>query len=84
MDDPEKRNKTSEITHSGTGRFTWLAIRPMSLYESGESGGDVSLQLLFDQPDGIGGTSSLDLDRLAFVVCRGGWPQDIAAMMRPR
>ena len=68
---------TKEITHSGTGRFTWLTMRPMSLYESGESSGDVSLRSLFDQPDGIDGASSLDLDRLAFVICRGGWPQAI-------
>ena len=68
---------TKEITHSGTGRFTWLTMRPMSLYESGESGGEVSLRLLFDHPDEIDGASTLDIDRLAFVVCRGGWPQAI-------
>ncbi len=39
---------TKEITHSGTGRFTWLTMRPMSLYESGDSTGDVSLQEIFD------------------------------------
>ena len=68
---------TAEITHSGTGRFTWLTMRPMSLYESGESNGEVSLKSLFDQPDKIDGASNLDIDRLAFAICRGGWPQAI-------
>ena len=68
---------TKEITHSGTGRFTWLTMRPMSLYESGESTGEVSLKELFDTPEMIDGESHIDLDRLAFFVCRGGWPQSV-------
>ena len=68
---------TKEITHSGTGRFTWLTMRPMSIYESGESNGEVSLKLLFDQPDEIDGESNLDIERLAFLICRGGWPQAV-------
>lgn len=68
---------TKEITHSGTGRFTWLTMRPMSLYESGESTGEVSLKALFDAPEMIDGESHIDLDRLAFFVCRGGWPQSV-------
>ena len=68
---------TKEITHSGTGRFTWLTMRPMSIFESGDSSGEVSLKSLFDQPDEIDGESTLDIDRLAFLVCRGGWPQSI-------
>ncbi len=68
---------TSEITHSGTGRFTWLTMRPMSLYESGDSSGDISLRLLFDNPTDIDGESHLDIERLAFLTCRGGWPQSI-------
>lgn len=68
---------TKEITHSGTGRFTWLTMRPMSLYESGDSTGEVSLKELFDGMTEIDGASNLDLDRLAFLVCRGGWPQAI-------
>ena len=68
---------TKEITHSGTGRFTWLTMRPMSIYESGESSGEVSLSDLFDQPDMIDGESDLTIERLAFLVCRGGWPQAI-------
>lgn len=68
---------TREITHSGTGRFTWLTMRPMSLYESGDSSGEVSLKSLFAQPDEIDGESKLDLERLAFLICRGGWPQAV-------
>ncbi len=68
---------TKEITHSGTGRFSWLTMRPMSLYESGDSSGEVSLAALFDGLSDIDGGSSLTIDRLAFLVCRGGWPQAI-------
>ena len=68
---------TKEITHSGTGRFTWLTMRPMSLYESGDSTGEVSLKDLFDGAAEIDGASELDIDRLAFLVCRGGWPQSV-------
>lgn len=68
---------TKEITHSGTGRFTWLTMRPMSIFESGDSSGEVSLKALFAQPDEIDGESTLDIERLAFLVCRGGWPQAI-------
>ena len=68
---------TKEITHSGTGRFTWLTMRPMSLYESGDSTGEVSLQDFFDGVEKIDGASELGIDRLAFLVCRGGWPQAI-------
>lgn len=68
---------TKEITHSGTGRFTWLMMRPMSLYESGDSTGEVSLKALFDGVQDIDGTSHISIDRLAFLVCRGGWPQAV-------
>lgn len=68
---------TGEITHSGTGRFTWLMMHPMSLYESGDSVGEVRLRTLFEQPEEVDGESHLDLERLAFLVCRGGWPQAV-------
>ena len=68
---------THEITHSGTGRFTWLMMRPMSLYESGESNGTVSLKELFEGKEIIESYADLTFERLAFVVCRGGWPQAI-------
>ena len=68
---------TKEITHSGTGRFAWLTMRPMSLYESGDSTGQVSLKDLFDGETKLDGSSKLNMERLAFLVCRGGWPQAI-------
>lgn len=63
-----------QIHHTGTGRFSWLMMRPMSLYESLDSTGDVSLRALFETPEQIDGENDLDLKRLAFLVCRGGWP----------
>ena len=64
----------SETSHSGTGRFAWLTMRNMSLYESGESSGEVSVRELFEGKDDISGTNRLDIMRLAYLVCRGGWP----------
>lgn len=69
--------KTDEIKHSGTGRFSRLKMRTMSLYESGESNGQVSLKQLFDAPEKIEGTTTVDIERLAFMVCRGGWPMAV-------
>ncbi len=63
------------IHHTGTGRFSWLLMRPMSLHESGDSTGQVSLKELFESPEQIDGENALDLDQLAFLVCRGGWPR---------
>ncbi len=64
-----------EIKHTGTGRFAWLLMRPMSLFESGESNGLVSLADLFAGKKDIVGINSLDINKLAFLVCRGGWPR---------
>lgn len=69
--------ETDEIKHSGTGRVSWLTMRTMSLFESGESSGEVSLQELFAAPEKISGTASSDIERIAFFVCRGGWPQAV-------
>ena len=66
---------TKEITHSGTGRFTWLSMRPMSLYESGDSSGEVSLGDLFSSPEFIDGSNPTDINKIAFLICRGGWPK---------
>lgn len=70
--------ETKEITHSGTGRFTWLTMRTMSLFESGESNGNVSLNSLFENPQNIYGINSIDLNKIAFLICRGGWPHSIS------
>lgn len=67
----------SEVIHSGTGRFAWLKMRPMSLWESGESTGDVSLSNLFDGNLNIAGVSNLNLEKIAFISCRGGWPLSV-------
>lgn len=69
---PKEKDK-EKMFHSGAGRFDWITMRPMSLWESGDSTGDVSITDLFDgaMPEG---TSPIDLDRLAFLTCRGGWP----------
>ena len=75
--------ESEEITHSGTGRFTWLLMRPMSLYESGDSTGEVSLQNLFECPDRIAGTNDFDIGHLAFLICRGGWPYAVGMKEKP-
>lgn len=69
---PVQREK---ISHSGTGRFAWMRMRPMSLFESGDSSGKVSISQLFENPEmKIGCEAVSDLERIAFLVCRGGWP----------
>ena len=72
-----------EITHSGTGRFTWLMMRPMSLFESGDSTGEVSLNQLFENPSVIDGMNNLSIENLAFLICRGGWPHAVGMKEKP-
>ncbi len=67
----------SHINHSGAGRFGWLTMRPMTLWESGESTGDVSLAGLFRDSVAVEGTNNLSLEEVAFVTCRGGWPRAV-------
>lgn len=69
---------TEKIHHSGAGRFSWLTMRPMSLWESQESSGEVSLGELFQgkQPSESG--RNIEIEELAFLVCRGGWPASIS------
>ena len=64
----------SKVVHSGTGRIGWLKMRPMSLWESQESTGEISLGELFAAPDQVGGISKIEIEQLAFLTCRGGWP----------
>lgn len=66
-----------EREHSGTGRFAWLTMRPMSLFESGESNGSVSLNNLFTSPEKILAKNDLKLQDIAFLICRGGWPMAV-------
>lgn len=72
-----------QITHSGTGRFAWLVMRPMSLWESGESNGSVSLADVFNGQ--FSPNSSMDgitLQDIAFLTCRGGWPASVSLSRR--
>lgn len=66
--------KDSGKSHTGTGRISRLRMRPMSLYESGESSGEVSLRQLFDNNLEIAAMSNTDVEGLAHAICRGGWP----------
>ena len=75
--------ESREITHSGTGRFTWLMMRPMSLFESGDSTGEVSLNQLFENPSVIDGMNNLSIEKLAFLICRGGWPHAVGMKEKP-
>lgn len=64
--------------HTGTGRISRLMMRPMSLFESLESNGKISLRALFNgtQEDN-GAVSELSIEKIAYVLCRGGWPASI-------
>lgn len=69
----------TEIMHTGTGRIDNLNMYPMSLYESGESNGKVSLSELFKNSEILddGCMSDLTIDELIFAACRGGWPSSL-------
>lgn len=71
------REAEKEIEHSGTGRFAWLKMRPMTILESGDAKGGVSLGKLFGPTDKIFVKNELDLKDIAFLICRGGWPMSI-------
>jgi len=62
------------IAHSGIGRISRIQMRPMTLYESKESSGTVSLKALFNGEQEIASVSTLDIPQLAYAICRGGWP----------
>lgn len=72
------RDEKNEMKHTGTGRFSWLRMRPMTLWESGDSTGGVSLSALFqNQEDNVRGHNNLSLRDVAFLTCRGGWPKAV-------
>ena len=64
----------NETSHSGTGRIARMLMRPMSLFESNESNGSISLKDLFDGKADIAAKSTLTIEQLAHAICRGGWP----------
>ena len=72
---PRDNNKPK---HTGTGRIARLRMRPMTLFESMESVGSVSLRQLFEGQEDVEGESQLDIPDLAKVICRGGWPEAVA------
>lgn len=65
----------SKIQHTGTGRFAWLTMRPMSLWESNDSNGSISLAKLF-KGEATSGIPAIEksLEEISFLICRGGWP----------
>ena len=74
--DISPRAEMEQVHHTGTGRFAWIKMRPMSLYESGESSGAVSLGALFSPDDKpTFAENKATLEDIAFLICRGGWPQ---------
>ena len=66
-----------KIHHTGTGRITRMVMRPMTLFESGDSSGEVSLSALFDGQLEVDGENKAELETVAFWICRGGWPKAI-------
>lgn len=75
----EKGNiiEEEQIHHTGTGRMARLKLRTMTMWESEDSTGTVSLGRLFENPEEVDGESHINLDRLAYLTCRGGWPKAV-------
>lgn len=65
------------IAHTGTGRISRLKMRPMSLFESLESNGSISLKALFDGDQDVEALSDMSIEQIAFALCRGGWPASV-------
>lgn len=76
-DENGKLIEEEQIHHTGTGRISRLKLRTMTLWESEDSTGMVSLGKLFENAEKIDGVSHIDLDRLAYLTCRGGWPKAV-------
>lgn len=71
-------SKDIDTPHTGTMRISRLQMYPMSLYESEESNGAVSLSKLFDKPEEFDGcVSNMTIDDVIFAICRGGWPKSL-------
>lgn len=70
--------KDNATAHTGTGRIARVLMRPMSLFESKESNGEVSLGRLFENTQQEGAMSSLSIENLSFAICRGGWPASLS------
>lgn len=72
----------SKLSHTGTGRVGWIKMRPMSLWESGDSNGTVSLAQLFQSPLTATNANDLRLHDICYLICRGGWPKAIGKSER--
>lgn len=75
-------NEFDDSMHTGTGRISRLLMRPMSLYESKDSSGEVSIKDLFDGKN-ISAIDETSLEKIAFLICRGGWPKAIDLDEKP-
>ena len=75
--------KDGTTMHTGTGRITRMTMRPMTLFESNESSGQVSLKELFDGASDIEGISNLTIEQTAYVIARGGWPKAVGTTEAP-
>lgn len=72
-----KPRESERPKHSGVGRISRLYMRTMSLYESQESCGAVSIRALFEGVSDVAAISECDIERTAFILCRGGWPEAV-------
>lgn len=78
QDDPSTGSGTEQkIFHSGAGRIARLMMRPMTLWESGDSSGQISLESLFGGEEKMTGINKLELQDIAWLICRGGWPRAV-------
>lgn len=73
---PPINEEDKKRMHTGTGRINRIKMRPMSLWESGDSNGSISLKSLFEGQL-LSATNDITLERIAFLTCRGGWPRAI-------
>ena len=69
--------------HTGTGRISRIMMRPMSLFESMESNGTVSLRAMFEGLQDVDAMSDLSIEKIAYAICRGGWPASIRMNASP-
>lgn len=77
LQDDEDVEQGKRIFHSGAGRIARITMRPMTLWESGDSCGQISLEGLFCGTDKMIGINSLELQDVAWLICRGGWPRAV-------
>lgn len=74
--------ESDKISHSGTGRVGWVKMRPMSLWESEESNGAISIAKLFDGEFKATAAKEYSLREMCYLICRGGWPKTIGKSER--